>query len=232
VPSPPAPPPPRGKGACGVPSLCSAFGRGGSRAANSEEGDAHEAPLPHRGGGAGGEGGALFDPTHTYRYRLWRVWNDALPRVAFVLLNPSTADADRDDPTIRRCVGFARAWGFGGVEVVNLFAYRATHPADLRRCAAADGGDPVGPENDAHLAAVFSAAGLVVAGWGVHGSLLGRAAAVRAAGLLPASAVCLGCTKSGEPRHPLYVRADQAPTRFFAGGEGATRPVSKSAFQR
>src|SRR4028119_2392792 len=90
--------------------------------------------------------GAIFDPTRTYRYALWRTWDAARPPVAFVLLNPSTADARRDDPTIRRCANFARTWGFGGLEVVNLFAFRATHPTDLK-CAA----DPVGPQNDVHL---------------------------------------------------------------------------------
>ncbi|TMF61888.1 MAG: DUF1643 domain-containing protein, partial [Chloroflexi bacterium] len=68
--------------------------------------------------------GATFSADRRYRYRLWRRWDGARPVVAFVMLNPSTADARRDDPTIRRCIGFAKSWGFGGVEVVNLFAYR------------------------------------------------------------------------------------------------------------
>jgi hypothetical protein len=161
-------------------------------------------PSPAAGEGPGERSsGALFDETGAYRYRLWRVWEGHLPRAAFVLLNPSTADAERNDPTIRRCIGFARAWGFGGVEVVNLFAFRVTLPADLKRSA-----DPVGPDNDRHLHEVLRGAGCVVCGWGCHGSLLGRAAAVRAAGLLPAAALCFGLTQGGEPRHPLYVRGD------------------------
>src|SRR5438309_1272265 len=75
---------------------------------------------------------ALFDPTGRYRYTLTRVWDPALEPVVFVMLNPSTADASRDDPTIRRCINLARAWGFGSMHALNLFAFRATRPADLR----------------------------------------------------------------------------------------------------
>ena len=89
---------------------------------------------------------ALFSPCGRFRYRLGRRWG-ASPTVAFVLLNPSTADDERDDPTVRRCVDFARRLGFGGLEVVNLYAYVATDPDDLRRA-----GHPVGPENDQHIA--------------------------------------------------------------------------------
>ena len=122
--------------------------------------------------------------------------------MAFVMLNPSTADERRDDPTIRRCVGFARRWGFGGVEIVNLFALRASDPRALRRAS-----DPVGPDNDRHIARVAARATLLVVAWGVWGRLRGRSAALRAR-LSRRAPRCLGLTRSGEPRHPLYLRAD------------------------
>jgi hypothetical protein len=91
---------------------------------------------------------AVFSRCRTYRYSLIRVWNPDLSRVAFVGLNPSTADEQADDPIVRRCVGFARRWNFGGLMLVNLFAYRSTNPAGL---LAAD--DPIGPANDKHILA-------------------------------------------------------------------------------
>lgn len=154
-------------------------------------------------------GGALFDATRRYRYLLWRRWGHG-GTVAFVMLNPSTADAARDDPTIRRCAGFARTWGFGGMAVVNLFALRATDPARLRRAR-----DPVGRENDHHIAAAAATADAVVVAWGVHGGLGARDRAVLAllAGLRPR---CLGVTRAGQPRHPLYLPA-ATRSRPYAG---------------
>jgi len=142
--------------------------------------------------------GASFDGP--YRYLLWRRWAEAAS-VLFVMLNPSTADAQRDDPTIRRCIGFARAWGFGGVEVVNLFAWRATDPRELRRAA-----DPIGPANDRAITLAAARSHAILAAWGVHGALLDRDRQVTA--LLAGSRVrCLAHTGNGAPRHPLYDRA-------------------------
>lgn len=124
-------------------------------------------------------------------------------RVLFVMLNPSTADERVDDPTIRRCVGFARQWGFRHLRVVNLFAARSTDPDALR-----DMEDPVGPQNDEVLARELARADRVVAAWGVHGSLHGRDRVVLELGAR-GDWWCLGVTKHGYPRHPLYVRADQ-----------------------
>lgn len=131
-----------------------------------------------------------------YRYSLSRVWEPELPHVTWVLLNPSTADADQLDPTMRRCVSFAKREGFGGMEVVNLYAFRTKSP---RAMLAAP--DPVGADNDSVLARVR---GVVVAGWGVHAKQARVAAAVR---LLP-PLLALGTTRKGHPRHPLYVRGD------------------------
>src|SRR5882672_740313 len=119
--------------------------------------------------------GAVFDRTGRYRYLLWRAWDQAAPGVAFVMLNPSTADARRDDPTIRACTRLARAWGFGSMRAVNLFALRTSDPSNLARAR-----DPVGGQNDAYLVDAASAAGLVVLAWGNHGRLAGRCDAVLA----------------------------------------------------
>ena len=154
------------------------------------------------------ERGALFDASGAYRYHLSRQWDTDGPTVVFVMLNPSAADAVRDDPTIRRCIGLARSWGYGRLEVVNLFAYRSSSPDALRAV-----GDPVGPENDHHLQVAADGAALVVAAWGNVGALLGRDRAVR--GMLgPRALHCLGITLRGQPRHPLYVRGDTLPIPF------------------
>jgi hypothetical protein len=147
-------------------------------------------------------GGAAFSRDRRYRYRLWRRWDRSRPAIAFCMLNPSTADARRDDPTIRRCIGFARDWGYGGIEVVNIFALRATDPRALRSAH-----DPVGPRNDAFMLRAARRSPVVIA-WGVHGALRDRGAtALRLFG--PRTRVlALGRTRSGAPRHPLYLRRD------------------------
>ncbi|NKI34899.1 DUF1643 domain-containing protein [Wenzhouxiangella sp. XN79A] len=142
--------------------------------------------------------GAHFSRCRTWRYALWREWDAARPRVMLIGLNPSTADARRNDPTIRRCIGFARDWGFGGVWVLNLFAFRATYPEDLKM---AD--DPVGPKNDRWLRRVAKACPRRVACWGNDGAFLGRSARVR--GLLGDRLEVLRLNASGEPAHPLYL---------------------------
>lgn len=162
---------------------------------------------------------AVVSPCGRYRYLLTRSWDAARPAVGFVLLNPSTADHRTDDPTVRRCVGFARAWGFGEVRVGNLFALRASDPTALLDTVAA-GGDPVGRENAAHLRAL-GAEEIVVLAWGanasaVHGADYPRrvAAALAAAG---AEVLCLGRCADGSPRHPLYLAGDTALMRWRAG---------------
>ena len=140
------------------------------------------------------------------RYRWWlsRTWGDAPPLV-FIGLNPSTADASQDDPTIRRCIGFARRERCGGLLMLNLFAFRATDPHLLYGVP-----DRVGGENNRYLRTL--ATGKVVAAWGAHALAPARAAEVRK--LLSVPLLCLGTTKDGSPRHPLYVRADE-PLRLW-----------------
>lgn len=151
--------------------------------------------------------GAVLSDCGCYRYTLTREWNGSLPALTFIMLNPSTADATLDDPTIRRCIGFARARGFGGLRVLNLFAFRATDPAEMKAAP-----DPVGPDNDEHLREMFLAAAKVgvpiIAAWGAHGGHMDRESAVRAlAAECGVTLMCLGATKDGHPRHPLYVPA-------------------------
>ena len=145
-----------------------------------------------------------------YRYSLIRQW-DEFVRVVFVMLNPSTADAKKDDPTIRRCILFAQKWGYGGIEVVNLFAYRTTNPKELERVP-----DPIGRDNDFYIRQAVNRCGLVVAAWGANPIAIHRAMPV--VGLIKTEAGellrCLGKTKSGAPRHPLYVPAEQKLESF------------------
>jgi hypothetical protein len=140
---------------------------------------------------------AQFSSCRRYRYALWRVWNAHTPHVAFIGLNPSTADEAEDDPTIRRCMGFARHWGYGGLVMLNLFAFRATDPRDLLQAE-----DPIGPGNDRCLNTVVPTAAKIVAAWGNHGGHLGRSAVVRARW---PELYALKINQSGEPAHPLYL---------------------------
>lgn len=145
---------------------------------------------------------AMLSPCGLYRYWLKRLWDERAPECAFIMLNPSTADANKDDPTIRRVMGFAESWGFGGVNVYNLFAYRATDPSDLRDASEA-GIDVIGPENDGWLHQIPREA-VIVAAWGEGGRYMQRGLAVRKMFLGRLSK--LGATLGGHPRHPLYMK--------------------------
>ncbi len=116
------------------------------------------------------------------------------------MLNPSTADAEKNDPTIRRCIGLAQQWEFGSLEVVNLFAYRATHPTELKQAI-----DPVGQENDVYLIGAMERSLTLVFAWGNWGCLWGRDRFVLELLARHPQRYCLGMNQSGQPRHPLYV---------------------------
>jgi hypothetical protein len=143
--------------------------------------------------------GAVFSKCRTWRYVLWRRWKEGTPAV-FIGLNPSTADETEDDPTIRRCIGFAKDWGYSALYMLNLFGVRATNPKGIHVF------DPIGPQNDAILLDFCRTAGIRVAAWGIHGTYLGRdqtvTAALTRAGI---TLSCLGRTRGGQPRHPLYL---------------------------
>lgn len=145
---------------------------------------------------------AVISPCGRYRYRLSRWWSDGM-RMPFVMLNPSTADGLVDDPTIRRCVGFAKAAGMAGIEVVNLFPWRATDPRALVAARAAGEDVAHRVERDAHILAVLeSDAAFPIAAWGAH-----PLAALEVQSVLGLSDLwfVLGLTKDGHPRHPLYL---------------------------
>lgn len=154
--------------------------------------------------------GAVIDGP--YRYTLWRTWrrrpDPAL--CAWVMLNPSTANATEDDPTIRRCRTYARRWGYDGIVVRNLFALRATNPAALL-----DADDPVGPDNDEWLAGRWDGVSRIVVAWGSgrYPRLCGRWEHV-AALLQPFQPVCLRPARDGQPVHPLYQPGDLTPSRW------------------
>lgn len=154
---------------------------------------------------------AVISECGRYRYELRRVWDPTGPVLEFIMLNPSKADASIDDPTVRRCIGFAKAWGYGGIVIRNLFGWRATDPAELVNLQ-----DPVGPENRAHLA--NADADCTIVAWGAHPAAVGwwngypfgwqKTAIVRP------KLFCLGTNAGGSPKHPLYVPADRTPIRW------------------
>ena len=153
---------------------------------------------------------ATFSGDRVHRYLLTRTWDEELPTVNFLMLNPSTADAFRLDPTNRRCVGFAQAWGYGSMVTTNIFAYRSTDPAGLQTAT-----DPVGPDNDEAILSAAGSADLVIAAWGTHGELHNRGATVKT--MLDSAGIelqLLRLTKHGHPGHPLYVSADTVPSKW------------------
>lgn len=149
---------------------------------------------------------AIFSPCRTYRYTLWRHWDGLFGSsyAMFVCLNPSTADEVLDDPTVRRCIRFAKAWGRAGFCMTNIFAYRATDPKDMLAVE-----DPVGPDNDEHILRVAASAAVVVAAWGVHGTHQGRNQDVCA---MLSNLHVLRLTGDGHPGHPLYLPKTLRPT--------------------
>jgi len=159
-----------------------------------------------------GSSGAIFSPDGTYRYCLWRVWDPDGPTVAFVALNPATADETDNDATISTCERYARDWGYGRLLVGNLFAYRATDPVEMK-CQSR----PVGPNNDAYLERIAGAADRVVAAWGVHGTHRDRERAVLER--LDVEWDALTTTKEGHPGHPLRKSADLEPELWMPASE-------------
>ena len=149
--------------------------------------------------------GAKFSACGNYRYKLWRIWDSSKPMVVFIGLNPSTANATSDDPTIRRVVGFAKRWGFGGVQMMNLFGIISADPKVL-----IEHPRPIG-DTDGYLWEVVASGLQVVFAWGSFKQIGERDKAVIA--MFP-NAICLKKSASGKPWHPLYVKADIEPIHF------------------
>ena len=148
---------------------------------------------------------AIISKDCLYRYSLERTWDASEERVLFIMLNPSTADAINDDSTIKKCMGFAQRWGYGGITVGNLFALRSRDPNGLLGSH-----DPVGPENDAHLKQLAAECTVVVAAWGNSGdkarlSHLFQQRQTFMNELLRGRMQCLGTNKDGTPKHPVLL---------------------------
>jgi hypothetical protein len=145
---------------------------------------------------------AVISSCGLYRYHLYRQVGDGGPVVTFIMLNPSRADREVDDPTIRKVMGFCRRWDCGELHVVNLFAFCATRPADLQHAV-----DPVGPENRdwVRQSVALACDGLVICAWGRHGTFMGQDEIVLGWIADLCRPTCLGMTRDGHPRHPLYV---------------------------
>ncbi|CUH79232.1 hypothetical protein TRM7557_02289 [Tritonibacter multivorans] len=153
---------------------------------------------------------ALYSDCETYRYALTRVWDEALPKVMFVMLNPSKATEVQNDPTIERCERRARALGFGGFRATNIFAYRATDPRDMRAAE-----DPEGPDNAQVLLDGMGWADTVICAWGTHGAHKDQGPRIE--DLLRETGkplFHLGLSKAGHPKHPLYIAYSQQPERW------------------
>lgn len=165
--------------------------------------------------------GAVFDSKRIYRYVLWRLWNRKSAPLITIMLNPSTADEEVLDPTVKKCIKWAQAWGYGGIYVLNAFALRSTDPELLVEFAQ-KGRDPIGPENDFHIIETLAehSDARVIVGWGKHAALLNRQQ--RMVELLAGRALyCLGVNKDGSPEHPLYVAlATQPKVWRFPGDKG------------
>jgi hypothetical protein len=159
-----------------------------------------------------------------YRHRLDRIWDEQLAIVNFIMLNPSTADADKDDATIRKCVQFAKRWGHGGIIVTNLFAWRATNPEELEKLPNMSRG--AGAQNDHVIASIAEMAHVIVCAWGNHGKITGAGSSgtfqprgrevidgLRQNGYAK-KLHHLELNKSGEPKHPLYCLGSLEPIPY------------------
>ena len=157
---------------------------------------------------------AIISECGKYRYRLTRDFGMVgVDTCCFIMLNPSTADAEQDDPTIRRCIGYAKALGCGELTVVNLFAWRSTDPRALYGMSKQMA---IGPENDRHITEACTTSGIVICAWGNHGSLFNRSDEVLKLirSLQGARPTALKVSKTGQPSHPLYLKADAQPVQL------------------
>lgn len=167
--------------------------------------------------------GALFSPCRRWRYLLWRRWDHDKGICAFIGLNPSTADETEDDPTIRRCIRFAKDWGYGSLWMLNAYAFRATDPHVMK----AQGANALGPLNNEYIAQTVALCGMVVAGWGTHCHPAREQAIAEIVNASNRPLYCLGLTKDGHPRHPLYLRADAEPLPWVHPKVGGLVPVTE-----
>ncbi len=154
--------------------------------------------------------GAVFSGCRRWRYLLWRRWDEAKPAANFLMLNPSTADEVKLDPTCSRARDYAERWGYGALIVTNVFGWRATDPDDMKAAK-----DPVGPGNDAAIVRAAKEAAIVVCAWGNHAAFQERSSHVREL-LSGLKLHALRINANGEPAHPLYLPASLRPQRLRA----------------
>ncbi|MGQ0653887.1 MAG: DUF1643 domain-containing protein [Betaproteobacteria bacterium] len=155
--------------------------------------------------------GAVFSRCRRWRYLLWRQWDPSLPVANFLMLNPSTADELKLDPSCTRARNYAARWDFGSILITNIFGWRATDPADMKAAR-----DPVGRGNDAAILRAAREADLVVCAWGNHGLYRGRSARIREL-LADVRLHALRLSAAGEPGHPLYLPSGLKPVRWNSG---------------
>jgi len=163
---------------------------------------------------------AIISECGKYRYELRRIWQSKTGLVCWVMLNPSTADANFDDPTIRRCMGYAARWGYGGIIVVNLFGLRATNPKELYKVD-----DPIGPKNSNYISRASWQSNMTIAAWGTKGTYLSQNLAIIKK---TTNLYCLALTKNGHPKHPLYLTRDLEPKPYNQATPPDGKPLVSS----
>lgn len=149
---------------------------------------------------------AIFSDNRIYRYALTRIWDKKLPSIMIIGLNPSTADESENDPTIRRCIGFAKKWGYGKLYVTNLFAYRATYPKNLFEYS-----EPIGDENDYWISKLLKEVDTVVLAYGNSGKYRNRDKEILN---LVQNPYCIKTSKANMPVHPLYMKYTDKAIRY------------------
>jgi hypothetical protein len=155
------------------------------------------------------EKGAIISECKRYRYQLWRIWDRTQPKVLFIMLNPSTANAEKDDPTIKRCISFAKSWGYGGLYVGNLFAYRSTDPKGLLVAEDIGGTDGLN-----HWIQMSNLSESVICAWGNSSLIQKLKPRLELLKTLDKPLFCIQTSKDGTPKHPLYLKMKQKPIPF------------------
>jgi len=170
----------------------------------------------------------VFSDDRKYRYTLHHEWCPNKPTAAFIGLNPSTADEQELDPTLRRIRGFCESWGFGSFTMLNLFAFRATDPRDMKSAV-----DPIGPMNDDMIVKTCMSCNMIIACWGNHGSFMGRSK--RTKSMLTNhrfNVSYLKMTKAGEPSHPLYLSKSLKPILWIGEVENGGQNSNRSGYRK
>ena len=150
---------------------------------------------------------AILSEDRKYRYVLSRIWDETKPKVMIIGLNPSTADETEDDPTIGRCISFSKSWGYGGVYMLNLFAFRATQPKDMFNAQ-----NPIGLENNSYIEIYSKKVDKIVCAWGNHGTYKNRGNEIREKF---DKLFYLKLNQTGEPAHPLYLKSELVPKKWI-----------------